>query len=335
MENIVGSYGLSIQKENKIREKGKSKLFFPQDYTLVDLETTGYDPKWDHIIEIGALRVRNGEIVDKTSHLIKYGTDNTIPSAVENITGITEDMIEKDGIDVRLAIKNLLSFIGDDLVVGFNVNFDINFIYDYVNEYFQKKFENDYVDVLRIARRFYPNERHNRLKDCIERINLDKKQSHRGLEDCYDTKKVLDFFKNNSDPNFMESMKKHYHHSKIDLKLLKPETEKFDSGNPFYKSNVCFTGKLDTLLRKQAAQLVVNLGGIAQNGVTEKTDYLILGDTAYSLHNKGTLTTKMKRAYDLINNGNDLKVINESVFIDMLDDRKREINGNDDRVCEY
>ncbi|ATO45500.1 hypothetical protein C5L30_001985 [Companilactobacillus farciminis] len=329
MKIIVGSYFLDIDKGKKKkieREKGKSRLFFPKDYTLLDFETTGYDPRWDRIIDIGALKVKDNNVVDKIDNLVKYEDDNTVPAMVEGMTGITSEMIEKDGVTAEIAMRNLVDFIDNDVIVGFNVNFDINFLYDFANKYFGQKVKNDFVDVLRIARKFYPEERHNRLADCIKRIEPKKEQSHRGLDDCYDTKLIFDFFEENIDLNLLNE-KRHYHHNKIDLKQLKPESVMIDEDNPFYGCNVCFTGKLDGLLRKQAAQLVVNLGGIAQNGITLKTDYLILGDTAYSLHNKGTMTTKMKKAYDLIGKGSNLKVINESVFLDMLNDRQNEIEG--------
>ncbi|KRL44834.1 DNA polymerase III [Companilactobacillus mindensis DSM 14500] len=318
MELVIGLDTVRMIKDKKIvRKKGESQLFFPNEYTLIDLETTGYDPRWDHIIEIGAIKVRNENIVDKLSYLVSYPNDNFVPFDVESMTGITEKMIENQGEKINVAIQKLLDFVGSDLIVGFNVNFDINFIYDTSKKYFNKRFQNNYVDVLRMARRFYPKERHNRLKDCIKRIGLNKKQTHRGLQDCYDTKYVLDYFKKNSNNDFLESLRRR-RQSKLDLTTLKPESDEIDKTNPFYDCNVCFTGKLDMFVRRQAAQIVTNMGGVAQNGITMKTNYLILGDTAYSLHNKGTVTTKLKKARELISKGQDLKIINESLFVDMI-----------------
>lgn len=320
--NITTDFIGNVKK--RTRNKGRSKLFFPENYTLLDLETTGYDPKWDRIIEIGAIKVRNNVVTKELNSLVKYDKYNDIPEEVEEMTGITEQMINDEGVKAETVIKDIRDFINDDIVVGFNVNFDINFMYDSIQKYFNEEFSNDYVDVLRIARKFYPEERHNRLIDCMERMGETKKQSHRGLSDCYDTKSVLDYFYRNKSESLLLSFKKRKSH-RVDLTSLNPMSEYIDQENPFYQSNVCFTGKLDTLVRKDAAQLIVNLGGKAQNSITQQTNYLVLGDTAYSLHGKGKTTSKLKRAQDMIISGRDIKIINEGVFIDMLNDRLDEI----------
>lgn len=55
--------------------KGKSLLIFPADYTVIDIETTGYDPKWDEIIELAAMRVRSGKVVESFQTLVRPSHD--------------------------------------------------------------------------------------------------------------------------------------------------------------------------------------------------------------------------------------------------------------------
>ncbi|WP_162205163.1 BRCT domain-containing protein [Lacticaseibacillus thailandensis] len=148
---------------------------------------------------------------------------------------------------------------------------------------------------MRIARRFYPSERHNRLKDCIERIHIDHEQAHRALQDCLDTFTVYNYFKANAGPGIFKPTKRTATPKRFDLTTLTAADDKIDTENPFYQRFICFTGKLDSFNRKTAAQAIVNLGGNPQNGVTKQTEYLVLGDTAYSLHGNGTVTSKLKK----------------------------------------
>lgn len=316
--------GSTAKNRKVIRDKGQSLLEFPSDYTLIDIETTGLDPRYDRIIEMSALKVRQNEVVGKFNYLVKYPDDNSVPFEITNITGISEDMILNDGVIMDDILKKYVDFIDKDLIVGFNVNFDINFIYDLSIEKINHKFKNDFVDVMRIARKYYPQERHNRLRDCIERIGIKREQAHRGLRDCIDTKEVLDYFNENSSLDIFEKSKAIQKQHSINLSKLKPEYALVDSSNPFFQTYVCFTGKLDSLVRREAAQLVTNLGAIAQNGVTKKTNFLILGDTAYSLHGKVTTTTKLIKAKKIIAAGENLQIISETVFIDMLKDCMKE-----------
>ena len=65
--------------------KGKSLLMFPEDYTVIDIETTGYDPKWDEIIELAALRVRGGKVVATGVNRVTANHDPTAHAEVSAI----------------------------------------------------------------------------------------------------------------------------------------------------------------------------------------------------------------------------------------------------------
>ena len=88
MEIIVG-FGKYVKAQ---REKGKSLLDFPSNYVLFDIETTGLDPEYDEIIEIGAIKVDNNKVMDEFHSLIK--PDNEIDEFITNLTGITNEMVE-------------------------------------------------------------------------------------------------------------------------------------------------------------------------------------------------------------------------------------------------
>ena len=73
------------------RKKGKSFLALPSEYIVLDLETTGYDPYWNEIIEICAIKCVDHEPVEKIHTFIK--PDNNIPKHITNLTGITNEMV--------------------------------------------------------------------------------------------------------------------------------------------------------------------------------------------------------------------------------------------------
>ena len=95
-----------------------------KNYTVIDLEMTGLSAKNDKIIEIGAARVRGGEIVDTVSTLVN--PKQHIPQRVQELTGITDSDVE-NAADMDEAVDNLLDFIGDDIILGQNVTFDYSF----------------------------------------------------------------------------------------------------------------------------------------------------------------------------------------------------------------
>ena len=88
------------------------------DYTVLDLEMTGLAPKRDKVIEIGAVRVRNGKIADAYGTLVRPGM--SIPESVVQLTGITDEMAAS-GQEENAAMQELLEFIGKDTLVGHNL----------------------------------------------------------------------------------------------------------------------------------------------------------------------------------------------------------------------
>ena len=145
------------KKLAKVREnKGKAVNALPEDYVALDLETTGLDPEWDSIIEIGMVRVRHGEVAAEYSTLVNPGIE--IDEFITELTGITNDMLA-----AAPALPEVLpaarDFLGDDIILGHNINFDINFIYDNCEYQGLKPISNDYIDTMRISRRVLPETR--------------------------------------------------------------------------------------------------------------------------------------------------------------------------------
>ena len=168
--------------------KGKSLLEKLVDYTVVDIETTSLDTVFGEILEISAIKVRNRKEVETFSEIIKV--NHEIGSFTTNLTGITTKMVEEEGKDLTCALLDFKEFLGDDIIVGHNVNFDINFLYDSMREQLGDYLANDYIDTLRISRKVLKGLEYHRLDDLIDYFGLKQRREHRALNDCVLTNQV-------------------------------------------------------------------------------------------------------------------------------------------------
>ena len=166
------------------RNKGKSLIGFPEEYIVVDIETTGLKPESDSIIELGAIKCFNHSEIARFESLVK--PDKKINSFITELTGITNEMV-KEAPDIKTVLGEFIKFAGDHIIVGYNVNFDINFIYDECIEQLGYVFNNNFIDALRIARKLYPEMEHHRLIDMVNFYNIEIEGAHRAIYDCLST----------------------------------------------------------------------------------------------------------------------------------------------------
>jgi len=155
--------------------KGKNVISFPDDYCVIDIETTGLSPDWDSIIEIAAAKFHKGNLVDTFTSLIKpddFTTDESfLDDFIVNLTGITDEMLSKAD-STALVLSKFYSFIGNSILVGHNVNFDINFLYDNCEHVIHKYLSNDFIDTMRLSRRIHKELNHHKLSDLVQYYNL-------------------------------------------------------------------------------------------------------------------------------------------------------------------
>ena len=305
-------------KKDYVRVKGNSLIEKPVNYTIIDLETTGLDSFYDDIIELAAIKVRDNVIVDKFQKLVK--PDFPVCKFIEELTGITNEMLLNEK-RIENTLPSFLDFIGDDIVIGHNVNFDINFICDSLHKIKKGPFKNDFIDTMRLSRRLHPEIRHHRLCDLVERYNIEVNNAHRALFDCETTYQVYN--------HIWEEVNA----ANIDISLTRSSYQQIrannivasgepDPLNPFYEKTVVFTGALSRCLRAEAMQLVANIGGINGDSVTKKTDYLVLGNVDYKDAKANKKSSKYLKAEQLILKGQELEIISENVFFEMLSQEK-------------
>lgn len=173
--------------------KGKSLDNLVDDYVLVDIETTGLSPQRDDIIEIGAIKVKNNEIVDTYTSLINI--KRNVPSYITKLTGITTEMIFTEGKASKEVLQSFMDFAGDNIIVGHNVNFDINFLYDKCEKYLNTYLSNDFIDTMKIAKRLVDTPNY-KLGTLAEYFEVDYNGAHRGLKDVEITYEVYNKLRN-------------------------------------------------------------------------------------------------------------------------------------------
>lgn len=161
---------------------GKKLNMYVPDYVLFDLETTGTSCTTDEVVEISAIKVVDGKVVEEFSTLVN--PQMPIPYCATEVNGITDAMVA-DSPPFDVALSNFLEFIGDMILVGHNIHtFDMKFICRDAQKYFGKTIGNDYVDTLPIARLYLPQLGHHTLSDLADYYGISSDGAHRALFDC-------------------------------------------------------------------------------------------------------------------------------------------------------
>ena len=172
---------------------GKKRIECLSDYVLFDLETTGVSWEKDEVVEISAVKVQNGEVVEEFSTLVNPGIP--IPFYASDVNGITDEMVA-DSPTFDIALGKFLEFAGDAVLVGHNIHcFDMKFIQKSAQRYYGQMIGNDYIDTLQIARLYLPEMDHFTLQDLARHYGISTKGAHRALNDCRINQRVYESLK--------------------------------------------------------------------------------------------------------------------------------------------
>ncbi|QTA37144.1 PolC-type DNA polymerase III [Thermosipho ferrireducens] len=158
-------------------------------FTVFDLETTGTNAKFDEIIEIGAVKYKNGKIIDKFSALIK--PSKKISDFTKKLTGITNEMLENER-SIQEVFPEFLRFIEGTVLVAHNAEFDYGFVREWYRKLFHKEFYYVYIDTLKLARALLKNKiKSFGLDKLVEYFNVGSFKHHRALEDATVTAEIF------------------------------------------------------------------------------------------------------------------------------------------------
>lgn len=185
-ENKLGfSKAAKMRKAKKysgIKSQGNTKT-----YVIIDLETTGLDPINDRIIEVGAIRI--GEEIKDYSAIVKQEID--ITEKIRDLTGVSDEDIKK-GKAEEIVINELLDFIGQDSLVGYNINFDIKFINECLNRFGKSKVRNMTYDVMKYVKNDKLFLKNYKLETVVKEYGINEKVPHRALEDVRIIQKLIE-----------------------------------------------------------------------------------------------------------------------------------------------
>ncbi|MBQ1931319.1 MAG: PHP domain-containing protein, partial [Lachnospiraceae bacterium] len=156
-------------------------------FVVFDIETTGFSAMKNKIIEIGAVKVQGGEIVDRYSTFVNPGVP--IPFEIEKLTGINDGMV-LDSAPIEVILPQFLEFVGDAVLVAHNANFDMGFI-EYNARQQGIPLNNTYADTLALARILLPQMSRFKLDNVAKALNISLEHHHRAVDDAETTAHIF------------------------------------------------------------------------------------------------------------------------------------------------
>lgn len=291
--------------------KGTSVLHFQENYIVLDIESTGFDYFYEDIIEVCAKKYINMEFHSEIKSLIK--PTKPISPFISKLTGI-DDSLVSNAPNLIDFLPKFHDFIEDYLLVAHNANFDINFLYDASLDLLNKPITNNFLDTLRLSRALVKDTKNNKLQTLATHFNLDS-PNHRAEQDVDVTNELYKILYERSKENPIQN-KRSYHDS-FDFRSI-TTTLDADPTNYFYQQTLCFTGKMTSISKKEAAQMAANLGSTIQNSVNNETSILVLGDLEYQQKHFGDKSSKHKKAESLQSAGSDIEIITEMTFLELI-----------------
>ena len=189
------------------------------EFVVFDIETTGLDKTKEQIIEIGAVKIKDGKEVGVFSEFIKPTVE--ISDFITNLTGITNEMV-KDSDPYEVVLPKFLEFAKDSVLVAHNASFDVGFIKVY-SEKLGLKVDNSVLDTLSLARAMFPELKRHKLDIVAKHLGVELLNHHRAIDDAKATAGILckcfDILKDNNVVT-LDNINELYQ-GKIDIKKTK------------------------------------------------------------------------------------------------------------------
>lgn len=178
---------------NRLEEKGLSPfdrdISLPKNFVVLDIETTGLYPTKHEIAEISIIKIQDGSIIEEFSSLIKI--DGKMSDDASKVNGITNEMLKEAPLPLDV-FKQAKSFIGDNIIIGHNVNFDLSFIGIAFAKYLDFECEYKYIDTMRLAKNTLKQKGQKyKLQILAEQFDIQVEHAHRALSDCHTTFELL------------------------------------------------------------------------------------------------------------------------------------------------
>lgn len=184
---IYGVEAYLVDDLKKIVQNSKKTENVDSTFVVFDIETTGLSAKADKITEIGAVKIKNGQIIDKYSTFVN--PEVHIPENITKLTSITDEMV-KDAQTIEEILPNFLEFAGDSIFVAHNAGFDMGFI-KYNGKLQNIEINNTVIDTVTLSRAMFPNLKNHKLNTLADYLEVSLKNHHRAVDDALATAEIF------------------------------------------------------------------------------------------------------------------------------------------------
>lgn len=303
-------------------------------YVALDVETA--NSFRGSICSIGLVKFQNGKVVDSFYSLINPEEDFDYRNI--NIHGITQKDILNSPIFPEIR-QRIIDFIGTNIVVSHFAQFDIGALKDAYLKYNLDFDDVKFVCSYRLAKLALPGLINYKLKTLTKELNI-KLEHHNALSDAKASGLILGYLLSANSYSDIDEFLYNYHYNKTGLHgqygfnrqlkgdyksnlIYQPTEEEKALMNPdhyFYGLYFCFTGKLERMTRKEANTMVALTGGIPEKSVTKNTNILVVGEQDWRVVGESGLSSKMKKAQSLLENGQNIEIMTEDDFIKMFEE---------------
>ncbi|MBB5172039.1 PolC-type DNA polymerase III [Texcoconibacillus texcoconensis] len=164
------------------------RALLDETYIVFDVETTGLSAVYNTIIELAAVKVKNGEIIDRFERFAN--PHEPLSATIVELTGITDDML-KDAPEVDTVLREFYEWAGDDTFVAHNASFDMAFINAGYKKIGLPHATNPVVDTLELGRLLYPKMKNHRLNTLCKAFDIELVSHHRAIYDAEATGYLL------------------------------------------------------------------------------------------------------------------------------------------------
>ncbi|MDD5382773.1 MAG: 3'-5' exonuclease [Candidatus Margulisbacteria bacterium] len=171
---------IELEKEYKFLARARGEQLANGEYVIVDVETTGLEPAQSELTEIGALKIKAGEIKDIFSSLIR--PKNPIPPEITRLTGIDDAMV-KDFPGAGPILEKFSLFAGPNIIIAHNTDFDVPFLKHHLKQTSGRELNNETICTLKTSRLLLPNLPNHKLHTIAQHFGLTAQNRHRAMGD--------------------------------------------------------------------------------------------------------------------------------------------------------
>ena len=186
---IYGMEGYLVNDQEPIVTAAPDSSFTEQAIVVVDLETTGLNPQWNELLEVGAVKIEAGEVTATFEKLVR--PERPIPHKIQQLTGINDEMVKTAALPAQV-LAEFLAFMGDAILVAHNAPFDYGFLRNKVEKHLQVEFRPPVVDTLSLSRALWPQLKSHRLDAVAKELRIPQAQHHRAGDDALTAWRILE-----------------------------------------------------------------------------------------------------------------------------------------------